>query len=1586
MLLMPALAVGNTEIEEESLFSKRTTWESANTILGENKLEVTPEVKSKITPEVTPKIVVGESEHAGLLEAEDPAEKTSGMEMQETPATESLDAETQEMPAPESPNAETPTPKRERGLHNDTAFVADFYVEAIRDGTAPFDTSNNASDPYYKNRTGNDENDENGRVRSFDTITYDIHYLMNAYNPSSQPTQATMEFEFVLPLGKDEAEWDTEAMSWFDPGSVTITESNREFDFDGDGNTEVILCQVLKGRKTFIATEENPSVIPGSGTLQGVISVWGMANESIVQPVFTAWMEGNKTGDTMLWNTAATGNVVPCATHNRIEQISALADPVKVSAEPRYNVQIKATATSYYVKDTYDFNEGNALAVDMGAGQVNGMSTAYGITLQLYNHANRGLKGIELPQGDITFDLELGTTFVAAKPEEALNATQQLEVGRNYAPLVLSYDEHRGWGGQQDGRNLRENETYAVHAAPGNSGMVSASSAGSVNCYNGGTWRAQRDTLNTDVVTFTLSDYEINPRLFPNADLGHAPTAGIYFNPSAGVENVGSFSAGEVFIVTPFYNNGTTNSSKKDVYVLDDFGIDDGNFYTTIKGINLRATSISNQSLTEVSDNSNQANTNDDAVTSTIYLARVGGFDWRVAWSNYEIFMWDWTFRDVLGRTDSGGDWVTNGLDTVTAGVPVAIGLGFHNVEDGYIDNRAVAANVLNKFDADAVRLTGNTREVNINDYGLKYQILYGVKPNGQNWVNDTEMNNARIEDLRYYANISDIPIGSKCVAVLAEIRPSGSLEDVKKFNTGGIPMIQVEGITSQEESAVGKVFPMVIGGEIWRRHDYEISGTTINIPTMLGNNPASPTTVPNSTIYDYRTYVRVTYYPDGSTTGHTGLQNYGDSLRIMDVTSRITKQVAQIEVGDNKVVYQMDNDQRYADFILTPSFNPMPPGVSKQTNVTIVDTLPPNLRYVTNSSRIGGEYQQHAQSGRPGTVTGGLEVEPTVGTVLIGGVPHTTLTWVLLDVNSDDTLPVIHFTTEIGIKGDEENDVSHNELLTNEVVIYTTGDLRAFSESTGNKASVAIRISKLLSTSLSKLSGSWYDIYDYMDYRITVGNNATNTLNNAVIMDTMPVSGDEKGSDFTGEIFIRKFEIDTEYMTNITNWECYYTTSQAAVDTISDDYNANDIKSGTSSVAGGTVTWTKATIGADLKVADILNKPNITGIVFIGDLLGNQTFKANMELHAPESKANEVFVNGLSRGREISHALTRVVDRRISGLPWLDVNEDGLRRGENEVTISGIKIQLLEKNTAGNYVPFLDDEGNPIFVETSTTENVTTFKVETTNNKGETLLTDIIATARADGSYLFTGLPSGDYGIRFESGSTSLAIFEASPVGVGAEHYIDSDGVPTYEDGILKYTTIENIEMPLVEDMLSGVYSSEFNDSGFFYKDGSITLIKKGDNGGVLAGVEFSLEKKDSSGNWQSVTTLANTTDENGKLVYVGLLFGEYRITEISTIEGHTLLAEPLLVTLPYIVDAGTPGMSEPDYTEDGKDFYLHLTYTIENGRTYITPSTGGFGDSPYLIVGGLLVALAVNLWLAQKRKCIYKAKGRHIRNLKQQ
>ena len=75
----------------------------------------------------------------------------------------------------------------------------------------------------------------------------------------------------------------------------------------------------------------------------------------------------------------------------------------------------------------------------------------------------------------------------------------------------------------------------------------------------------------------------------------------------------------------------------------------------------------------------------------------------------------------------------------------------------------------LSKFDGNLYKPTGkvSSRTVAQGEY---YQILWATKKDGTNWTDYEEMENADIDDLTYYDNLTDIPDGKVCIGVLQEI------------------------------------------------------------------------------------------------------------------------------------------------------------------------------------------------------------------------------------------------------------------------------------------------------------------------------------------------------------------------------------------------------------------------------------------------------------------------------------------------------------------------------------------------------------------------------------------------------------------------------------------------------------------------------------------------------------------------------------------------------------------------------------------------------------------------------------------------
>lgn len=100
--------------------------------------------------------------------------------------------------------------------------------------------------------------------------------------------------------------------------------------------------------------------------------------------------------------------------------------------------------------------------------------------------------------------------------------------------------------------------------------------------------------------------------------------------------------------------------------------------------------------------------------------------------------------------------------------------------------------------------------------------------------------------------------------------------------------------------------------------------------------------------------------------------------------------------------------------------------------------------------------------------------------------------------------------------------------------------------------------------------------------------------------------------------------------------------------------------------------------------------------------------------------------------------------------------------------------------------------------------------------------------------------------------------------------------------------------------------------------KEYSLTLVKKGDDGKLLPGVEFTL-----SGNG---ITKKSASGQDGVVTFTGLAFGEYTITEVEAPQGY-VKAKPIDVT---INEKNTVGAYTPNQAVDGG--------TITNEHTVLT------------------------------------------------
>lgn len=282
---------------------------------------------------------------------------------------------------------------------NDTnlCYVLAYDINKVIDGTAPFDSDDTA---------GNDSSNENGIVRSFDTINYTLKYTTAIKDAETQGIDSTnVMIDFLLPCSPVKAEFNTDTMTWLLDKQVIYTyeDGSTSTSYDMSKN---IVSQRLTGRRLLVNSEAG-NTVPGTGTLAIGVNVNAAVTGDVISPEFTIWMEGNSE-----------------------DEKKTLTASTVVSAAPKYDIVIRRNAIANLL-GYYNLDDRTARTDKEKDTDKYGRLQTYAIGIAVQNDSSqKGMKGVEYPDGSgITFDLRMS---------EVLNG-QDVSNQESYKPLFWDY-------------------------------------------------------------------------------------------------------------------------------------------------------------------------------------------------------------------------------------------------------------------------------------------------------------------------------------------------------------------------------------------------------------------------------------------------------------------------------------------------------------------------------------------------------------------------------------------------------------------------------------------------------------------------------------------------------------------------------------------------------------------------------------------------------------------------------------------------------------------------------------------------------------------------------------------------------------------------------------------------------------------------------------------------------------------------------------------------------------------------------------------------------------------------------------------
>lgn len=1123
-------------------------------------------------------------------------------------------------------------------LDTDSAAVSRLRLIDRITGTAPFDADN---------ARGDDKDENNDIVRSYDTVTYDYEYTLTPDSTMDYYRRTRVGFRFELPYPKDKVTFDAEKMGWVDhtPG------------YEPKLTTETIdgtVTQVYTCYRLLEPTSQSPTVNPGTGSIGLSVAVKGAPHGYRFHPTVKAWPA---------WDAS---NPTNTGTHKRAEDT-----PADVTVSAKLNLNVRMVNYGNVDRGVFDFSSGAANAPNKDEGKVTGLGSGIALVTEMrWPDRTKGLKGLEAPSGRITYRLRLSNQY----SDDTKTGTKH-PMERRWQPLLYDY-------GHIDNEDSKYGRTFAWmgdlrYQAPG----VADHADGNDRVARGNTTITTTTGGQGTDVTVSFDGYDTSVFPIHNKLNGtHNKCSTDYMTSDCSTMQVGAIHTDVLQFVTPTSRDGRT--------VAQYYGNVDQTANITMDDMGLTATGVSGDRLATAEDNSNQASTGDDHAGSAVTVRMPGTYSTRIRYTY-------WSNEKSWNDAGTSGDWTMpdygNGSDSLIQGSKLRLQIG-HNIIINSEGDAEVMGMGLVKLDPNSIEPvddhpdTQPTIPMNVFTWGMRaakrrnaIPYWYAVKKDGTNWKDYREQRDTKISGLDYYPTLNEAKRHGTIVGMLFEdhntVDPTGT-----SFNRTFTPIVSLPA-RILDTARIGTVTPIVAETAYWTRNslartanlDADAPGTqwqrwSDSLATRL---PEYANSVKPDLTYSGDTYRPATFDDNGVYQGgDTADTLKGDSLYIAGETPHIAKQVEQTnEAGNVKTVYDLDKEQRAVDWKLTATADTSTTtdGGQYTTDYIITDTLPKGLTYVDGSMTVGGQYTQHTPD--KGTVTGGTPVTPTI---VVNKDGTTTMTIRVNGARADSgTQTVIHYSTTIGAAFDPDHDVRNNDSFTNHATIQSKRNMAPPISSKAQTADATVRVSRTRASSLATRADPLLsDIERPLGFRNMLGNFSKDEKTDPYAVDVMPYKGLNQ-SNYHGDYVMAGLTVKAGAGASMNGVKVYFTTDQKWRNVDATKITREQV-----------TQWTEAAVNATtgkVTIPDGYSKP-VAWAFTSPSLPANARYDFSLSIKPTGNKAADSYVNRWADGDNKVDAVTQVVERKVNGVAWFDTNHDGIRQDSDRL-LADVTVTLVDGN-----------------------------------------------------------------------------------------------------------------------------------------------------------------------------------------------------------------------------------------------------------------------------------------------------------------